>query len=117
MDRFAALRDDQVTCGALEELLPAARQGRVAELFAPVGRSIWGTYDTHTETVRTHKRQEPGDIDLVNLAVKQTLLGGGKTWLIEPDMLATTGGAATVAAIFRWPQTVQPAGAALSMQE
>jgi hypothetical protein len=71
-------------------VVTAAAQGRVATLFAPTPRAIWGRYDATNAYAEIHQENQPGDEDLLDLAVHHTLALGG-----EVIAFAQTPGSAT----------------------
>jgi hypothetical protein len=83
----------------LEEVLPAALDGRVDTLFVDVSRPRWGRFDGDTRTVEVHEERQAGDEDLLDRAAAETLLHGG-------NVHATIGGEAPggglLAALFRY---------------
>src|SRR5262245_10371117 len=61
------------TAHDLVEVLSAAYQGQFQYLLADRRRDLWGRFDPSTREVQVHRRQEPGDEDLVNFAVAHVL--------------------------------------------
>ncbi len=71
----------------LEEVVRTAAQGRVAALFARRDGQVWGRFDAATGTVEVHDAQQPGDEDLLDRAAADTILNGGRVYLVdEPEM-------------------------------
>jgi len=60
----------------LEEIVVAAADGRVAQLFVASDRECWGTFDSGKRRVVTHSEKQEGDTDLLDLAAKSALLTG-----------------------------------------
>jgi hypothetical protein len=69
----------------LQDILPAAYQGRVASLFVPLRTRRWGRFDAERLVVEEHQEAGPGDDELLDLAATQTLLHGGAVYGVEPD--------------------------------
>ncbi len=78
----------------LEEVVPAAVQGRVDVLVAPIDRHVWGRFDSDRQQAEVHEEQQSNDEDLYELAVVQTFLHRGQ-------VLPAKGGE-TLAARFRY---------------
>jgi hypothetical protein len=78
----------------LDEILPAAHEGRVATLFVSPERSDWGAYDPSSGTVSVSDTRGPDDWDLTDLAAAETLLHGGTVHATERE--------AGASAIFRY---------------
>ena len=62
----------------LDDIVPAAVQGRVELLLAPVDRVAWGRFDPDTQRAEAHAEQRPADEDLYELTAVQTFLHGGR---------------------------------------
>jgi hypothetical protein len=83
----------------LEKVVPAARLGRVEELFVAVGRQRWGRFDEVTQRVKVRNEPHAGDQDLLDLAAVQTVLHGGSVYAVDPDRVP---GGRSVAAVMRF---------------
>lgn len=64
----------------LTEVVPAAVQGRVDLLIAPIDRPVWGRFDQERQQAEVHEEQQQGDEDLYELAIVHTLLQGGRVF-------------------------------------
>lgn len=82
-----------------EEILPAAAAGRVDTLFVADGAVRWGTYEPDLERLRLHATADPGDEELLERTVYETLKRGGTAHAVDPDQMP---GGAVVAALYRW---------------
>jgi hypothetical protein len=83
----------------LQDVLPAAYQGRVASLFVPLRTRRWGRFDADRLAVEEHHEQRPGDDEFLDLAATQTLLHGGAVYGVEPDEVPDR---QLVAAVYRF---------------
>ncbi len=83
----------------LEQILPAASQGRVEALFAAQEKPVWGRFDGTAGNVTIHDAQQPGDIDLVDEAVRSVVLTGGEVFVVAPEEVPDNG---PTAALMRW---------------
>jgi hypothetical protein len=102
-DALAAFRQAIGTgraSGDLNEILPAARDGRIATLMVPQDGQLWGKLDRQTFTAETHKSQQPGDEDLLDCAATHTLRNGGTVFVVVDKAQIPDGRPA--AAIFRY---------------
>ena len=83
------------------EIVPASYQGRVSTLLVSGSRQEWGTVDRSKAGVVSHvcKGREQGCEDLFDFAAVQTLLKGGKVFVVEEDAVAD---GAPIAAVFRY---------------
>lgn len=66
-------------------IVKKAWEGKVAEIFAPFGRQIWGKFDRNSGWSELHDRQKSGDIDILSLAVFFTYLHNGKVYVVDPE--------------------------------
>jgi hypothetical protein len=67
----------------LEEVLIAARDGRVDAVIVDRDGVLWGRFEPEQENVVAHGSQAAGDEDLLNLAAVLTLRQGGRAFAIE----------------------------------
>jgi hypothetical protein len=80
----------------LEDVIRAAYEGRIAQLFVAKGSLVWGHYSAQLNEPVLHKQEEPGDDCLTNQAVVQTILHGGDAYMVEPDKMPASGEMAAV---------------------
>jgi hypothetical protein len=97
--KYHQLAGTGLTSTIVSEVIQAAASGRIASLFAAVGVQRWGAIDAENNFVESHDDVQPGDEDLLDWAAIQTLLNGGDTFALKPDMVP---GEAPLAAIFRY---------------
>lgn len=101
-ERFGELIGTGRSSSDLNEILPAAHEGRVESLFVARGVRVWGKYRNDARNVEFQLAQEGqrnGNEDLLDLAAVQTYLHSGKVFVVDqqdvPDGRA-------VAAVFRY---------------
>lgn len=97
-ERYRDLRTTDRIAHHLETILPAADQGRVDVLFVANGQHVWGSVDAKNE-ISAHPNEQPGDSDLLDLAVCKTIAAGGTAYVVEPNEVPSR---EPVAAILRW---------------
>lgn len=88
------------TARGLGEVVPAAHAGRVETLFVALGTERWGLLDPSAGRVEEHEPPQPGDADLLELAVAHTLRHGGTVYALPAGEVP---GGAPLAAIFHLP--------------
>jgi hypothetical protein len=71
------------TMKEIADVVPASYNGQIEILFLADGQQQWGIYDFSQNTVRIHPQPEPGDDELYDLAVRQTLLNGGSVYIMD----------------------------------
>ncbi len=99
LKHFADLSGTGRTSDQLEEILPAARHGRVRTLYLQTQEHIWGKFDTDGSRIETHDHPRPGDVDLIDLAALHVLQNRGTVYALPPEeMPART----RLAAMFRY---------------
>ena len=98
-ERYGAARGQGIAGAAVEEILPAAAEGRVDTLFVPQGVSVWGQIDPASGRVLVHGEPEPGDEDLIDTATAKTLLTSGRVVALLPEQIP---GNRELAAIYRY---------------
>src|SRR5882724_10051299 len=83
----------------LEEVLPAAHDGRVDVLFTAQGARLPGAYDPGARTVQVAKNGGAAE-DLLDEAAVQTFLHGGRVFAVPPEAVPAPG--EPLAAVFRY---------------
>jgi hypothetical protein len=73
------------TTDNLDHIVTAALDGGVEVLLAERDRPCWGAINCVARGILCNKLRRPGDEDLVNVAVLQTLLHGGAVHLFDAD--------------------------------
>jgi hypothetical protein len=81
----------------LQDIVPAARNGRVHVLFSRNATPVWGVFKPDTFSVAVHQVRHEEDDDLIDYATVQTLLHGGTAF---SD--ANGAGESALAAVFRY---------------
>jgi hypothetical protein len=71
----------------LEQIIPAAFYKRIETLFVPVGIHDWGRFDAENNRLDRHDAPQPGDDDLLELAVVHTLRNGGLVYNATAEVL------------------------------
>src|SRR3546814_27037 len=101
VDHFNALAGDgaeRIAIG-IDRIVPHAHFGRVDVAFVAEDAEAWGQFDENSAAVEMHETRQPGDAELLNDAVVQTLLHDGSVF-IQPRDAAP--GSRTAAAILRY---------------
>ena len=83
----------------LEEILRAIQLNRVDSLFVRRGEERWGSFDPSDQTVTVHAEYEPGDVDLLDLASRETLRRAGSVYLRAAEEMPCDG---PLAAVYRF---------------
>jgi hypothetical protein len=97
--RYGHLAGTGKASGQLEEVVPAAFDGRVATLFVAPEQSRWGTYDPETRALHRDGERNADSDDLLELAAAQSLLQGAELHAVAADDVPGRG---PIAAIFRY---------------
>jgi len=79
-----------------EEIVKAARYGRVDRLFLSDGTPLWGWFDERHDRIVAHRDPAPGDDDLLDYAAVMTLRQGGNVTVVDRAQLPPTGPAAAI---------------------
>jgi hypothetical protein len=80
----------------VEDIVKAARDGRVERLFLPPDPPIWGQLADDGARIVVHDERTQGDEDLLNYAAVMTLRQGGEVTPVEPAQLPQRGPAAAI---------------------
>jgi hypothetical protein len=97
--RYLELLHTHRTSSKLDEILPAARQGRIESLFVAVGVQLWGQFDPNSDATAAVDQPAADTEDLLNLAAASTYLAGGAVYALPPDQVP---GCGPLAAVFRY---------------
>ncbi|HEX2254329.1 MAG TPA: hypothetical protein VHQ65_13745 [Thermoanaerobaculia bacterium] len=100
-ERFGDLAGTGRASNQLDEVLPAAIDGRVDTLFVPRGVRAWGRFGEADRRVERHDEQRSDSEDLLDRAAGQTFLNGGRVFAVAPEEVPGDNGD-PVAAIYRW---------------
>ena len=65
---------------SVSDIVSESAAGRVAAIFVGNDRPVWGRVDGDTGVASIHDERQPGDEDLVNRSVVQTLLHAGSAY-------------------------------------
>jgi hypothetical protein len=98
-ERFNSFKGHGRTSERIEELVPAAFEGRVQTVFARSGTHVWGRVVDTNYTAEVHEERQPGDIDLVDAVVVESLMRDAEVHLDAEDVATED---TPVAAIFRY---------------
>jgi hypothetical protein len=99
LERFEGWLGTPRASRQIREVLPAATEGRVEELFVPIGVNIWGAFAKDSGTVTVHASPQPGDEDLLDLAAVETIVRRGAVYAVPSGEMPI---GAPVAAVFRY---------------
>jgi hypothetical protein len=97
-DRYVQLQATDRVAYHIEQILPATDHGRVEVLFAASGSHIWGQFDG-ASAVAVHRDRQPNDIDLLNLAVSNTIEHGRSVYVVDRKAVPSP---EPLAAILQW---------------
>jgi len=92
-------KGDKTASSLLEEIVPAASNGRVDTLFVAIGIEKWGRFNPESNQIIVHEKSEASDIDLLDFSATQTLNHGGIVYALETENIPNQ---SMIAAIFRY---------------
>jgi hypothetical protein len=87
------------TSNDIKEIVPAACFGRIDTLFVAAGLQQWGGFDRENSYVTLYHDAMSGSEDLLDFAAIQTILHGGRVYVVDPDEVPDSG---LAAAVFRY---------------
>jgi hypothetical protein len=97
---FAEQRGQGRTAEGAEEVLKAASDGRVSDLFIARDAEVWGVLDRVSGRIRQLSQTDPESDDLLDLAAAFTLRSGGQAYSVAPAQMPA-GTESPVAALVR----------------
>jgi hypothetical protein len=83
----------------LSQIVAAAHQGRVGDLFVALGVQVWGSFDQQTGAVAVQAEAQAHDEDLLQVASLLTLSNSGRVFAVPPEQVP---GGREAAALFRY---------------
>ena len=84
-EKYGNLSATILASSDIQQVVRAAFDARIDTLFVRETEPIWGKYDMDSRSVVRHNQKRVGDNDLLNLAVTQTIMNGGKVYLLEEN--------------------------------
>lgn len=86
-DRFRQHTNSSKALTSLQEVIPAAYQGRVELLFTAVNVQQWGRFDERTQQVHLCSPEErtAAEEDLLDFAAAHTFLYGGSVYAVKQE--------------------------------
>ncbi len=75
------------TLHKLVDILEAAHFARVDTLFIAENHQQFGTFDPNTLHLEAFTEERPGSVDLIDQAATQTLINGGKVYILPANEL------------------------------
>jgi hypothetical protein len=87
VERFRSVAPGGLTSCDLAEVLLALEMSRVDCLFVARGEDRWGKFDLANGTVTVHDERRPDDVDLLDLAARETIRHGGDVYLVDKDTM------------------------------
>ncbi len=85
VETFKQYDDTGRTSSEIEQVVPAALEGKIDTLFVQNNADIWGIYDPEKRHVRVDEEPLPSSVSLLNKAAIKIFLNGGKVYLLEKD--------------------------------
>lgn len=95
-DQWRRLAGTGLAISDLRQVVLAAIAGRVETLLVPIDVERWGVADAASGTVEAHEPARPGDVDLLDLAMVETLRHHGSAYPLDPAELADGGRPAAI---------------------
>jgi hypothetical protein len=95
---YKLLSDTDLASDNIEEIIPAAHQGRIDVMFVDPRAEVFGYYHAEDSSVEI-AHQPRGAIDLIELTIAQTILHKGTLYTVTCDRLIA---ASPLRAVFRY---------------
>jgi len=84
---FKQLSASNRTSFIVEEILPAAVNGRIDTLFIKRNSDVWGFYDADTQNFEIQYLHQLPNISLTNLAAMKVFLQGGNVYIFDEEVM------------------------------
>jgi hypothetical protein len=76
-----------LTSSIIEDVIPAAYYGQIAQLFVEEHAHIWGTFDEAANELKLHPEKQEHSECLVDKAVIKTIQTGGEVFIMPKDKM------------------------------
>ncbi len=100
VDGYHAALATQKASSDLDQVLPAAMDGRIETLFVARGQNVWGQVSQQGRKLDRLPSDHPQASDLLDLTAMETLRNGGRVFALE--MAAMPDVASPISAVFRY---------------
>ena len=103
-NKYQQLAGTGKTSYDLQNIVPAAVNGRVEAIFVAKDACQWGSYKEEGENlvVEMHDEFKENDDGLVSMSAITTVLNGGKTFVVDKEMLPEQNAEKGVVAVYRY---------------
>jgi hypothetical protein len=98
-ERFSELAGTDRAADSIEQIVPAAVDRRIDQLFVPRSKHVWGRFDRKKRKVTIDGKSQGDNEDLLDLSAVYTLDANGTIYAVDSSELPGQGPAA---AIFRY---------------
>ena len=102
MERYASLAGSNQASFDLQKVAPAALDGRIESVFVVEGAHRWGIIDRTDNHVDIQEQPGENAHDLISKVAIETILHGGRAYVVNKEDLPESIDDAEVAAVFRW---------------
>ncbi|AKL97298.1 hypothetical protein CACET_c38700 [Clostridium aceticum] len=99
IDLYRQLAGTGQASNAIDEIVPAAYNGRIKQLMISTGFHEWGSFVPEKNVVTFHHEENNDSIDLIDFAASNTFLTGGDIFIIKAEDIPE---GKPFAAIFRY---------------
>ena len=99
IERYRQLAHRDQASDELEEIVPAAVQGRIDALLVALATHRWGAYDEDNHSIVVHDDPQTSDEDLLDFAAVQALSYGGTVYALDPEEMPAE---SPIAAVYRF---------------
>ncbi|MDF9797204.1 hypothetical protein OKW21_002467 [Catalinimonas alkaloidigena] len=100
--KYQQLAGTGKTSYQIDDIAPAAVDGRIDTLFILKGTHKWGFINNEDNSVKLRQDNDSNVLDLVSKSAVETVLNGGHAYFVEKEMLPENVDNAEMAAVFRW---------------
>lgn len=90
-----------LTLSIVDDVIPAAYYGQIAQLFVKEGTQVWGTFNEQDNQLKIVPQEEEGTEDLADKAIIKTIQNGGEVFILSAEKMPVQG---EFAAVLRYSQ-------------
>lgn len=87
IENYEDFKNTDQTTNKIDDIAPAAFNGRIENLVLASDFQQWGLYNSSTNKVELNKRSSKDNVDLLNFSAVHTFLTNGNVYVVQADKI------------------------------
>jgi hypothetical protein len=89
IENYEEIKNTDQTSNKIDDIAPAAYNGRIENLILASGFQQWGMYNKDTNTVDVQKRSNKDNVELLNFSAIHTFMTNGNVYVVNAENIPT----------------------------